>query len=190
MSGSKSESTFDLSLLATIANQDPDSLAEVEAEVLALFDRDAHGLLRYVRSFGLDGHAEDVVQDVFLSLFRHLRLGRSNSNLRGWIFRVAHNLALKERRARRHADLVIDSSPLADTIDGADNPEEQLARRQRWSRLAAVLHALPERDRRCLYLRAEGLRYRDIATALGISLGAVSKSLTRSLARMTRAVER
>ena len=46
---------------------------------------------------------------------------------------------------------------------------------------------LPERDRRCLQLRAEGLKYREIARILGISLGAVSISLSRSLARMTSA---
>ena len=47
------------------------------------------GLRRYVGSFGLGAQAtEDVLQDVFLSLFRHLRLGRSRSNLKGWLFQV------------------------------------------------------------------------------------------------------
>jgi RNA polymerase sigma-70 factor (ECF subfamily) len=46
-------------------------------------------LLRYVISFGWpveDG--EDIVQEVFLALFRHLQLGRSRRNLRAWTFRV------------------------------------------------------------------------------------------------------
>jgi RNA polymerase sigma-70 factor (ECF subfamily) len=55
--------------------------------------------------------------------------------------------------------------------------------------MQAVLRALPEQDRCCLYLRAEGLRYREIAAALGMSLGAVSIALTRSLARMGRVDE-
>ena len=42
----------------------------------------------------------------------------------------------------------------------------------------------PDRDRRCLLLRAEGLRYRDIAGTLGMSLGGVAKSLARSIARL------
>jgi RNA polymerase sigma-70 factor (ECF subfamily) len=46
---------------------------------------------------------------------------------------------------------------------------------------------LPEQDRCCLGLRAEGLRYREIAKVLGMSLGAVSVSLQRSLARLGRA---
>jgi RNA polymerase sigma-70 factor (ECF subfamily) len=53
--------------------------------------------------------------------------------------------------------------------------------------LQAVLRALPEQDRCCLHLRAEGLRYREIASVLGISLGSVSIALARSLARMGRA---
>ena len=67
-------------------------------------------------SFGLrNEEAEDVVQDVFLSLFRHLRLGRSRSHLRGWLFRVAHNLALKQRTSlqRRQANRSWDDTAVA-----------------------------------------------------------------------------
>jgi RNA polymerase sigma-70 factor (ECF subfamily) len=53
-------------------------------------------------------------------------------------------------------------------------------------RLRAVFEALPKQEQRCLHLRAEGLKYRDIARVLDISLGAVSTSLSRALARMTR----
>jgi RNA polymerase sigma-70 factor (ECF subfamily) len=49
---------------------------------------------------------------------------------------------------------------------------------------------LPEQDRRCLFLRAEGLRYREIAGILDMPLGTVSLSLGRSLARIARAAER
>jgi RNA polymerase sigma-70 factor (ECF subfamily) len=75
-------------------------------------------------------------------------------------------------------------------LTSTSNPEQQLASRQRQQRLLAVFRALPERDRRCLSLRAEGLRYREIADALGISLGAVAKSLARSMTRMVNADER
>ena len=58
---------------------------------------------------------------------------------------------------------------------------------ERQKRLLAVVEALPESDQSCLRLRAEGLRYREIAAVLRISLGAVSISLTQSLARLIRA---
>jgi RNA polymerase sigma-70 factor (ECF subfamily) len=46
------------------------------------------------------------------------------------------------------------------------------------------VESFPEIDRCCLYLRAEGLRYREIAEVLNISLGGVSLALGRSLARL------
>jgi RNA polymerase sigma-70 factor (ECF subfamily) len=48
---------------------------------------------------------------------------------------------------------------------------------------------LPETERCCLYLRAEGLRYRQIAEVLEISLGGVSEMLGRTLARLSRVEE-
>ena len=76
--------------------------------------------------------------------------------------------------------------PEAAQIDPNPNPEEQLLNKDRQQRLRSVLDALPEKDRWCLYLRAEGLRYREIADVLGVSLGAVSMMLGRSLARLGR----
>jgi RNA polymerase sigma-70 factor (ECF subfamily) len=66
------------------------------------------------------------------------------------------------------------------------NPEEHFAGVQRRERLLAAIEALPELDRCCLYLRAEGLRYRQIAEVLDISLGGVSELLGRTLARVSK----
>jgi RNA polymerase sigma-70 factor (ECF subfamily) len=67
------------------------------------------------------------------------------------------------------------------------DPEQALADRQRWQRWRVVVRALPERDRRCLALRAEGFRYREIARVLGVSLGSVAKSMSRAIARLAQA---
>jgi RNA polymerase sigma-70 factor, ECF subfamily len=159
----------------------------VECEVITLFDQFNPSLLRYVLSLGLPVHdAEEITQEVFLALFRHLQLGKPRHNLRGWIFRVAHNLALKQRQARQRSDCrAAMGEAVAETqVDSSPNPEEQVLLAQRQKRLLAVLHELPEQDRACLRLRAEGLRYREIARVVGISLGTVSMSLTRSLGRL------
>jgi RNA polymerase sigma-70 factor, ECF subfamily len=178
---------------ADIARSASAPAIEIENEVILLFDEFRGRLLRYAMSLGIgvqDG--EDVIQEVFLSLFRHLRLGRSRSNLRGWVFRVAHHLALKQRNSthRRQATIAPDALLVETQADPAANPEERLDEAQRQQRLMLVFDALPERDRWCLSLRAEGLRYREIADVLGMSLGAVSNSLARSLARLARADER
>lgn len=163
----------------------------LEEEVISLFDQFRDRLLRYVLSIGVSVHdGEEIVQEVFLSLFRHLQLSRSRANLRGWLFRVAHNLALKQRNrdrlARRNVPGTGDAAAETQS-DPTPGPEEQLASDQRRQRLHAVLRVLPEQDQCCLFLRAEGLRYREIAETLGISLGSVSISLTRSIARLGRA---
>jgi RNA polymerase sigma-70 factor, ECF subfamily len=162
----------------------------LHGEILSWFEECHKPLLRYVLSFGLSVHdAEEVAQEVFLALFRHFRLQRSRENVRGWLFRVAHNLALKRRQANQKCPvasapdrMVVEARP-----DPELNPEELLAFKQQQQRLLAVLCALPQDDQCCLRLRAEGLRYREIAAVLGISLGSVSTSLTRSLARLSRA---
>jgi RNA polymerase sigma-70 factor, ECF subfamily len=190
MSTLRADSLRPLPFSLSAAPAFPAKPSEIECEVLSLFEQFRDPLLRYVLSFGISLHdAEEVTQEVFLSLFRHLQLRRSRHNLRGWIFRVAHNLALKLRHANQKSrDATASGWTVVERqFDPSPNPEEQVSFAQRRRRLLAVLRALPEDDQCCLRLRAEGLRYREIASVLGISLGAVSISLTRSLARLMRA---
>jgi RNA polymerase sigma-70 factor (ECF subfamily) len=158
----------------------------LELEILTLFDSLKAPLLRYSISFGLsvtDG--EDIIQEAFLALFDHLRKDRSRANLRGWIFRVTHNLALKRRRRHKNqsALIAVDSYQPETYLSDELNPEQIAILGERQARLVAIYKALSENDRHCLQLRAEGLTYREIAHVMGISLGAVSNSLARSLSR-------
>jgi len=162
--------------------------AGFEEEISLLFDAWRIGLLRYLLSSGLsleDG--EEVVQEVFLALFQHLVDRKPRNNLRGWVFRVTHNLGLKRRIAANRRMEVSIHSDAEVHVDSALNPEQQAAAAQRQTRLETLVRALPEQDRCCLALRAEGLRYREIAGILGISLGSVAGSLARSLRRIARA---
>jgi RNA polymerase sigma-70 factor (ECF subfamily) len=182
-----SECAYEVPFPVSSPARTADKKSQCEEEVIHLFGLFRNSLLRYVISLGLSRHdGEEIIQEVFLALFRHLQLERPRKNLRGWIFRVAHNLALKRRAANKTAQTLFDSHEAVThrQPDPAPSPEQQAASNQRWRRMQAVLRALPEQDRFCLYLRAEGLRYREIAAALGISLGAVSIALARSLARM------
>lgn len=165
----------------------PSRPSEIECEVIRLFDQFRDSLLRYVLSFGLsvqDG--EEIIQEVFLALFGHLRAGKSRRSLSGWIFCVAHNLALKRRHATQRLQNEIDTEGklVESQVDPSPNPEALVLFAQRQSRLLAAVRALSEQDQSCLRLRAEGLRYREIARIWGISLGSVARSLARSLARL------
>lgn len=160
---------------------------ESETLVMTLFEQYRNPLLRYAVSFGVPvADAEEIVQEVFLSLFRHLRRGRSRQNLRGWIFRVAHNLTLRRRHENKRLLDAIDHDPgiAAVQIDPSPSPEECYADRQRQRRMLAVVQSLPDTAQSCIRMRAEGLHYREIAKALGISLGSVSISLTRAFAKL------
>jgi RNA polymerase sigma-70 factor (ECF subfamily) len=162
-----------------------------EIEVVELFEELRDRLLRYLLVLGLSAHdGEEIIQESFLLLFQHLQRGKPRQNLRGWVFRVARNLALKRRFAnQQHLRRLVefDESFVAQQADRSPNPEEQVQDRLRQKRLLAVVRALPELDQSCLCLRAEGLRYREIADVLGISLGSVAASLARSLAKLGRA---
>ena len=106
-----------------------ESLEANQRAVLALYDDTAVRLLRYARAFGLsDETAEDVVQDVFVALFRHLCLGRPRHSLTGWLFRVTRNLSLKQRQRQRGApaDLLTDLL-LERLADPGHTPEERAA---------------------------------------------------------------
>jgi DNA-directed RNA polymerase specialized sigma24 family protein len=96
-----------LPFFRTASAADPDSRRmRLEEEVTSLFDRFRNPLLRYLWSLGIalpDG--EEILQDVFLSLFQHLDRGKPLYDARGWLFRVAHNLGLKRRgRSRRDSE--------------------------------------------------------------------------------------
>jgi RNA polymerase sigma-70 factor, ECF subfamily len=160
--------------------------------VIGLFDELRIPLLRYLAGFPLTlQDSEDVIQEVFLALFQYWRDGKSHRNVRGWLFRVAHNLALKKHRSRKGMENAGPAAAVEDLVaDPAPNPERQCAFKQTQERLLSVVRAMPEQNRWCLYLRAEGLRYREIAGVLGISLGSVSLYLERSLGIIARVAER
>jgi RNA polymerase sigma-70 factor (ECF subfamily) len=69
-------------------------------------------------------------------------------------------------------------------------PKINMSLPQMRGRVSAVVAALPQQTRCCLQLRGEGLRYREIAEVLDISLGTVSACLEEALARIARATER
>jgi RNA polymerase sigma-70 factor (ECF subfamily) len=186
-------STFALPAVAASRSAERGEPSAVELEVLEFFDRFRDPLLRYICAFGIAvDEGEDLVQDVFFLLFRHLQRGGPRSNLQGWLFRVAHNLALKRRARRRRESTLVQHGlePALDVTDPAPGPELRLVDSERRHRLLSVLSALSEKERRCLHLRHEGLRYREIAGVLGISLGGVAKLLARAIGRLERADQR
>jgi RNA polymerase sigma-70 factor (ECF subfamily) len=140
---------------------------------------------RYLLALGLDsGQAEEVLQETFLRLCQHLAADGQQANLRGWVFRVAHNLARDEhRRRRRRPSESLQDAPgnIEVRADPRATPEQQLIAQERENQLIAALERLPAHQRQCLHLRAEGLRYREIAEVLDAGVSTVAEWVQQAL---------
>lgn len=151
----------------------------LEDVVSDLYAKLRPSLLSYVYHLvGLTRDAEDIVQISFLQLFDQLKQGNEIQNLRGWLYRVVHNLAIEHvRRQDRRGSLLQKWFTDGDTMV-AESAEDDLIRRQQIER---ALEMLNERERHSLMLRAEGLSYQEIAEILEISAKSVSVYLARAL---------
>jgi RNA polymerase sigma-70 factor (ECF subfamily) len=128
--------------------------------------------------------AEDVVQETFVKLLRHLGAGGSLDNVRGWLFTVAAHAA-RDRQRRR-----IRWIPWAADHDTRVAPYEIPDEDGRIAFVRESLRRLSPRDRLLLALRAHDLSYRDIAAAAGIRPQSVGTLLARAVSRWKTACDR
>jgi RNA polymerase sigma-70 factor (ECF subfamily) len=159
----------------------PDAAARTAAdEVLRLFHEHGGAIYRFCRStLRNESEAEDVVQETFLKLLQHLESNGERSNLKSWLFTVAANACRdRERWRARWRPWRIEDDHRA-VAAAQDHDEVHVARR--------ALRALASRDRMLLSLRANGLSYREIATATGIRETSVGRLLARAVERWKQA---
>jgi RNA polymerase sigma-70 factor (ECF subfamily) len=141
-------------------------------------------LLRYLVCLGLSSdEAEDVIQDAFLILHRHLASGGSQENIRGWLFRVAHNQA-RNRQNRYDRNFGAPSDPEMDTVLDEATPERAVLEKEKFQQLGKAVRLLSASERECLLLRASGLRYREISEVLGIATSTVSDTVDRAIKKL------
>ena len=159
-------------------------LAAGISEVTTLYSELRKPLLRYLVCLGLTSdEAQDVVQDAFLSLQRHLASDGTKENIRGWLFRVAHNQA-RNRQTSYHRRF---SEPLDCEMNFLANdatPEQRVLRKEKFRHLAAAVRLLTESERECLLLRAGGLLYREIGEVLGIATSTVGDTVERAIKKL------
>jgi RNA polymerase sigma-70 factor, ECF subfamily len=166
--------------------QRPQSDTELQDQVAQLFAETREDVYRYLLTLGVHPpKAQESVQEVFLRLYATLKKGEKIENLRGWVFRVAHNLGLKVR-ARQASEEAISTELEIRLSSPRENPERELLERERMHRFHRAVEGLSEQQKRCLFLRMEGLRYPEIGSTLGISASAVGEFLRRALARLKK----
>jgi RNA polymerase sigma-70 factor (ECF subfamily) len=131
----------------------------------------------------------DVVQEVFLKVFRNVGSFRSESSLKTWIYRIAVNEARNHRRwFGRHCrqEVGLDAErdegyAMAEHLaDPGPSPFEVAADRETQALLEAALADVKPAFRAALVLREiEGLSYEEIAQILEVSLGTVKSKILR-----------
>ena len=142
----------------------------------------------YLATFGLGAaEAQELVQEAFLRLYVVLKEGRSIENARGWLFRVAHNLALNEIERRKTRQVLEPEMQNASRTE-EESPEKKLIRSQRAVRLNQALAGLSPQQRLCLHLRADGLRYAEIAETIGVGTSTVGEFLSRAVKKLRKAM--
>ncbi len=156
-----------------------------------LVDRYQTRLLNFVnRTIGDRERAEDLVQEVFIRVFRHLHRFDQTKKFSTWIYTIASNLAKNELRNRSRNPLVLfqtikknweaDHRPLQ-FEDTTARPDDLYRKRFLKDAVDHCVQRLPEHHREVFVLRElEGKSYQEIAEITGCNLGTVKSRLNRA----------
>ena len=159
---------------------------------------DRHASRVYRLAYGItrnDADAEEVVQDVFLTLVRKIEGFEGRAALSSWLYRVTTNAALIKRRGkRREVEVALEDHLPTFISDGhragdrayvladwSNTPEEELLRGETGALVRQAIDNLPDHYRAVLVLRdVEGLSSEGAAAALGESVASVKSRLHRA----------
>ncbi len=141
-------------------------------------------ILAYARSaIGSTQDAEEVTQDTFVKVYRAADRFDPKYSFKTWLYTIVSNTCKNKlrSRARRAKDISLDheNSPLV-TLSHEATPLEVYERNVEVKAVRDAIDSLPPRYKQVLHLRyVEGLRYREIGEALGLSLGNVEARIFR-----------
>ena len=162
---------------------------QLEQQITQLFETLRQPVYQYLMAvFGNAGEAEDLTQDAFLQLYKTVKGGQVIRNIRFWIFRVAHNLAVNRRKHNQFiAPLDANSWEIIENLlpDTKLNPEQNVLLREKYERLYRGLKRLSMQERQALFLRAEGFRYREIGEIMSVATPTVGEFLRRGIKKLS-----
>ncbi len=156
----------------------------LHAQAAELFVERREEIYAYLVTLGVrPDEAQEFTSEAFLRYYVALRDGQTIRNPRAWVYTVAHNLAMN-----RHAER--ETLPLPVELPGTERetPESLALERERMAQLHRAIENLSPQQRHCLHLRADGLRYREIAGIIGIDTSTVGELLQRAVKRLRKAL--
>lgn len=172
---------------AAVSARERTEREDLAATIDRLYRRHNRAVFRLALRYGLgdEAWAEDVTQDVFMTLLDRLPELADHEQLDGWLYRVTSNRCLRrlERdRFRRHPLvrlLLVGAAQQEPSLEG------RVFARQDLERARVALGQLPARERVVLgMVHLDGKSQREVAEILGLSKGYVSKLLARATARL------
>ena len=172
---SETRSSEDRSLLERIRHGDTEAAGE-------LFEQYSPALLRFSDRLLSDrGAAEEVTQEVFVKVITRAHQYDGRADVSSWLFAIAAN-ACRDRRRRDRRAMVVPLEAVAEPAQKGEGVESRLLARERRGAVREALESLSEEQREALVLaRYHGLPYSEIASVLGISVGAVKTRIFRAV---------
>jgi RNA polymerase sigma-70 factor (ECF subfamily) len=130
--------------------------------------------------------SDEVLQELFLALWRRREAWTPAGGVRAYLFAAARNQALNAIRQRKSASRVVEECAAEGSIPGANqsdrNPAQQLSTNEIESACREAIHNLPESNRLVMMLRWDyGMSHAEIAFVLGTSIKGVEAELGRGL---------
>ena len=166
-----------------------------------LVERYQTRLLNFVyRTIGDRERAEDLVQEVFIRVYRHLHRFDRSKKFSTWAYTIASNLAKNELRNRSRNPLVLfqtlgktsreeDDRPL-EFEDSSTRPDDLYRKRHLRALVEDTVAQLPEHHRQVFVLRElEGKSYEEIAEITDCNLGTVKSRLNRARTAFASMIE-
>ena len=174
--------------LRTVRSALPLPLPAPESSCFDTFDRELDYLFGTLQRLGArPGDVDDLLQDIFLILYRNWPSLDTTRSLRPWLFGVAFRVVRSHRRRRARESCYGGLDP----EDGAPNPEGRLQSQESLALLSAALERLPVARRSVLIMHElEGLEVIDIARQLSITKFGVYARLYKGRKELASAVRR
>lgn len=143
-------------------------------------------VFRAARSVVQDvGLAEDVTQEVFIKLYKHMDTV-DQEILRPWLIRVALNTAKNTLRTKIRAN-TRDENYVKDTEENVVlSVEEEFEEKAGINEINRALNKIKEPLRSCLVLKQQGLSYKEIATSLELTETSIGTYVARARAEFAR----
>jgi RNA polymerase sigma-70 factor (ECF subfamily) len=160
------------------------ALDEIESEVICLYKRTAPALFRYAVSLVKDAElSRDALQETFLRYHAARVNGLTIHAGKAWLFKVLRNYLLDYMKVNLERAVV----PIEEAKQIPAQSRDPEAACEHAEIRAMFGRVLAPRELECLQLRAQGLRYREIANILRVEAGTVGAMLARALRKLREA---